>query len=199
MSTFIEFSDETFSATYNILKGKCKNACKNFAILKVAFASEEIALLYSKAIEKHNHAFVTNNYCDSGVDLFIPDNSVFDKELEPRFVDMKLKTEMVYCDVSNDAIYPSAYYLYPRSSMSKTPLILANHVGIIDAGYRGSVISAFKWVPPPSSSRPHYVVEEGTRLTQICHPTLCPIYIRVVDAEDLTSTERGSGGFGSTG
>jgi dUTP pyrophosphatase len=165
----------------------------------MAFASEEISLLYSKAVEKHNQAFIRNGYCDSGVDLFVPNNVVFDKELEAKFVDMKLKTEMVYCDVSDDAIYPTAYYLYPRSSLSKTPLILANHVGIIDAGYRGSVISAFKWAPSPNSGRAHYAVEEGTRLTQICHPTLCPIYIRVVEEDDLTDTERGSGGFGSTG
>ena len=34
------------------------------------------------------------------------------------------------------------YYLYPRSSISKTPLILANSVGIIDSGYRGNIKAA---------------------------------------------------------
>ena len=45
-----------------------------------------------------------------------------------------------------------------------------------------------------------YVVSEYTRLVQICHPSLCPIYVVLVDEEDdLSSTERGDGGFGSTG
>jgi dUTP pyrophosphatase len=195
----MEFNDETFANTYNGIKGKCKSGCKNFAILKVAFASEEIGLLYEAAIEKHNKNFINNVYCDSGFDLFVPDNAIFDKELEAKFIDMKLKAEMVYCDVSSHQICPAAYYLYPRSSLSKTPLIMGNHVGIIDAGYRGSVIGAFKWVPPPNSGKWEYAVEKGTRLVQICHPTLCPIYINVVTESELSSTERGAGGFGSTG
>ena len=199
MSSFMDFNDNTFQIVYGGMKGKCKNSCRNFAILKVAFASEEVSLLYEKAIVKHNKNFTSNIYCDSGFDLFVPENAIFDKEMEAKYVDMKLKTEMVYCDVATDQIYPAGYYLYPRSSLSKTPLIMANHVGIIDAGYRGSVIGAFKWAPPPSSGRSHYAVEEGTRLVQICHPSLCPIYIQVVTEAELSSTERGVGGFGSTG
>jgi dUTPase len=44
-----------------------------------------------------------------------------------------------------------------------------------------------------------YVVEKDVRLLQICHPSLCPIYVELVDESELSTTERGEGGFGSTG
>jgi dUTP pyrophosphatase len=191
-------NDDTFLVTYNALKGKCKNSVKNYAILKVAFASEEIALLYEKAIEKHNKSFINNVYCDSGFDLFVPENAVFENPFQTKFVDMKVKTEMVYCNVSENTGLPAAFYLYPRSSLSKTELMMANHVGIFDSGYRGSVISAFRWLPQVTGGNT-YAVEKGTRLVQICHPSLCPIYICVVNESQLSITERGIGGFGSTG
>jgi dUTPase len=36
-------------------------------------------------------------------------------------------------------------------------------------------------------------------LLQICHPSLCPIFIVFVEEDQLTTSERGAGGFGSTG
>ena len=89
---------------------------------------------------------------------------------------------------------PSAFYMYPRSSISKTPLMLANSVGIIDAGYRGNLLGAFR-----SFSSQTYFVDEYTRHLQITNPTLTPIVVQIVTANELSSTERGSGGFGSTG
>ena len=89
----------------------------------------------------------------------------------------------------------SGYYSYPRSSISKTPLMLANHVGIIDSGYRGPLIGAFRNI----ASQVPYVVEEYTRLLQICAPDLRPIIVELVEESFFEETERGSGGFGSTG
>ena len=77
MSAFMEFNDNTFSTLYTSLKGASKNGTKNFAILKVAFATEDVALLYEKAITKHNQSFTTNVYTDSGFDLFVPENATF--------------------------------------------------------------------------------------------------------------------------
>jgi len=193
------FNDNTVHDLYLRLKNYSKNTCRNFAILKVAFANENVALLYEKAIEKHNKSVLNNYYCDSGFDLFVPEDAVFEKEVESKFVDMKVKTEMVYCNVANDNLSPAAFHMYTRSSISKTPLMLANHVGIIDSGYRGSIIGAFRWFHNPTSKAQTYVVEMNTRLLQICHPTLCPIYIMVVQENELSTTERGAGGFGSTG
>ena len=86
--------------------------------------------------------------------------------------------------------------------MSKTPLMLANHTGIIDAGYRGNLIGAVRWLKDSENNNvnnPEYILERHTRLLQICHPTLCPVFVYLVEEHDLTTTERGAGGFGSTG
>jgi len=72
--------------------------------------------------------------------------------------------------------------------------MLGNHVGVIDSGYRGFLMGAFR-----NLSQTPYKVEEGVRLLQICEPSLKPIYVEMVDECELSTTERGEGGFGSTG
>ena len=88
---------------------------------------------------------------------------------------------------------PTAFYMYPRSSLSKTPLRLANSVGIIDAGYRGELMAVLDNRKTDGS----YAVGKGQRLMQICMPNLEPFQVQLVDS--LDETERGEGGFGSTG
>ena len=61
----------------------------------------------------------------------------------------------------------------------------------IDAGYRGEITAAFRHFD-------FYEYTKGQRLVQICAPNLGPIKIVALDSE-LDETERGSGGFGSTG
>jgi dUTPase len=181
---------------FSIYKNLCKsaNAINGFAILKLAIQDPELRAKYEPVIEKHNNNFLKNKFMDSGFDVFVPTKTVFDTQYQSKFIDMKIKTEMVYCNTSKDTITTCAFTAYPRSSISKTPLMLANHTGIIDSGYRGSLIGAFR-----SFSNNEYIVDEGTRLLQICHPTLCPIFVLVVDESELSSTERNDGGFGSTG
>lgn len=87
---------------------------------------------------------------------------------------------------------PSGYYLYPRSSISKTPLIMANSVGIIDHSYRGNIMAKVY-----NTSHSPYEVKRGERLFQLCMPTLEPFTVEFVD--ELDQTDRGTGGFGSTG
>jgi dUTP pyrophosphatase len=150
-------------------------------------------------VETHNLAILNNVFADSGFDLFVPDNVTFNREIESKFIDFQVKAEMVYCDVHSNRLRTCAYNIHPRSSISKTPLMLANHTGIIDAGYRGSLIGAFRWLKETNSANNYYVVESNTRLVQVCHPTLCPIYVVLVNENELSTTERGAGGFGSTG
>jgi dUTP pyrophosphatase len=87
------------------------------------------------------------------------------------------------------------FYTYARSSISKTPLRLANNQGIIDAGYRGSLIGMLDCI------KCKYYTEPYSRLLQICAPGLVPIYVEIVDTIDELgpNTLRGEGGFGSTG
>ena len=95
----------------------------------------------------------------------------------------------------NKKYEPLPYYIYPRSSISKTPLMLANHAGIIDTGYRGNLMTAVRNL----SNENNYTIEKHSRLFQICSGDLKPFFVIIVDKEDLSVTERNEGGFGSTG
>ena len=184
---------------YSNLKTNSKNGCKNFAILKLAIEDETLIANYTDRIEKHNAQFMENILADSGFDVLVPNTVKFDKLFATKFIDMNIKTEMFLCDVNTDSINPCAFNVHPRSSISKTPLILANHTGIIDSGYRGSLIGAFRCLPFFTNDiATDYTVIANTRLLQICHPTLCPIYITIVNANNLSNSVRGEGGFGST-
>lgn len=88
-----------------------------------------------------------------------------------------------------------AYWMLPRSSISKTPLRLANSVGLIDAGYRGTLLAAVDNITADP-----YSVNHGDRLFQLSSPDLLPFDdIKIVDEIPGGATLRGSGGFGSTG
>jgi len=191
----------TNRAVYNIyhgLKNVYPNTSRNFAILKICIADDDLNNIYSARIVDHNNSMINNLFADSGFDLLVPEKTIFTTEIDSKFIDMHVKGEMVYCDVTTDALTTCAYTIHPRSSISKTPLMLSNHTGIIDAGYRGSIIGAFRWLRS-NVSLSQYVVEKHTRLVQICHPILCPIFVVIVNETELSNTERGSGGFGSTG
>lgn len=121
---------------------------------------------------------------DSGVDLYAMENTVIKPfETKATLVDLG-----VAC-TSNDQ--NSGLALYPRSSISKTPLMMANHVGVIDASYRGNVKAAFR-----NLSNEPYEIQEGQRLVQICLPSLTVPKVEIV--EELNETLRGEGCFGST-
>jgi len=137
----------------------------------------------------NNNLNYTNNTSfhkgDSGFDLYTPKEIVI-KPNEVQIIDLGIQCEMLQQNVN------ISYYLYPRSSISKTPLMMANSVGIIDAGYRGNIKAAVR-----SFSNEDYIIQKNTRLFQICGPTLEPLKIQFIDK--LSRTSRGNGGFGSTG
>jgi dUTPase len=76
--------------------------------------------------------------------------------------------------------------------------MLANHTGIIDSSYRGSLMVAVKKFPTTENDN-SYRVNRFERLFQITHPSLCRIFVMLVDETELSNTKRGVGGFGSTG
>lgn len=81
--------------------------------------------------------------------------------------------------------------LFPRSSVSKTSLVLANSVGVIDSGYRGPIMFKFRY---PEEGM---VYDVGDRVGQII---ILPYpQVEFEEVEELSNTERGEGGFGSTG
>jgi len=150
---------------------------------------------YAESIKQHNNSVLNNPYPNAGFDLFFPEECVFSSS-DSKFVSMCIKCEMRIFDNNTGQWKPTGYYSYPRSSISKTPLMLANSVGIIDSGYRGPIIGAFRNI----SCKPEpYVVEKYSRLLQICAPDLRPIMVELVGENFFETTERGDGGFGSTG
>ena len=101
---------------------------------------------------------------------------------------------------------PCGFYLYPRSSLgTKTPLQMAIVLGLL-MGYRGNLGGCVKYnytsrdiasIIENPNKQIYYSIEAGQRLFQICSPTLEPFGVELVDR--LDTTNRGEGGFGSTG
>ena len=118
---------------------------------------------------------------------------------------------------------PEGYagFIFPRSSNHKSGLLLTNSVGVIDAGYRGEVTAKFatrKWITQPEKliDRIRYFIkgdysgklntqavfnkrnyEIGDRVAQM---VILPYpKVEFVEADELSDTERGTGGYGSTG
>ena len=104
-----------------------------------------------------------------------------------------LKVEPLPHGTSNEYLKTdSHFFLLPRSSIYKTGLMMANSVGVIDKSYRGE-LKAPVWSMTGNSD-----VAKGERLFQIVAPDMGWIrHIRLV--EQLPSTDRGAGGFGSSG
>jgi dUTP pyrophosphatase len=153
----------------------------------------DLKLAYLDLIEKRNAKMKQSlDFLDAGFDLLAPKNMIIESESKSIKFDHEIKCSAFF--KTNNYEYFTGYYLYPRSSISKTKLRLANSVGIIDAGYRGNLIAAFDSLGGES-------VNKFDRLVQICGPNLCPIVVKIVeDIKDLSQiTERGEGGFGSTG
>lgn len=176
--------------------GDISNTMVNNAtlLLYVNRSDEKLVELYNEHVKKHNTSIAQNDFPNSGFDIFIPDNITFNSSSDSTFVDLGIKCEMIYNDFSSKKSTNCGFYVFPRSSISKTPLILSNHTGIIDSGYRGFLIGAFR-----NFDKTPYVVEKHTRLLQICHPSLCPIVVKMVFEDELSKTLRQDGRFGSTG
>jgi dUTP pyrophosphatase len=165
----------------------------NYAVLKlfVSNNSQELYDLYTKKAKEHNDANNENAHFNAGFDLFVPESTTVNKG-SVAFIKMGVKAEMVGSDGS-----VLSYYMYPRSSISKTPLMVANHVGIIDSGYRGELTGAFRHIGHEDNA---YLVEKHNRLMQVCAPSLLPLYVYICKKEeDISGSVRGEGGFGSTG
>ena len=137
---------------------------------------------YSKVIynmyKNHKHF----HQGDAGLDVYI----VEDQIINPG------ETTRIKLGISCENVDKKAYFLMPRSSISKTPLRLANSVGLIDAGYRGEIMAAVDNI----KDNPHRL-EVGQRLFQIVAMDGSEIQFDLTDV--LSQTSRGNDGFGSTG
>ena len=84
--------------------------------------------------------------------------------------------------------------IFPRSSNSKTDLYLTNHVGVVDSGYRGEIMFKFRPINGLLNAKVFQVGDRVGQLIILPYPT-----IMFEETEELSDSDRGAGGFGSTG
>jgi deoxyuridine 5'-triphosphate nucleotidohydrolase len=153
-----------------------------------------------------SYATTNRSNDNAGVDLYSVEDykvsSVFDERHNPppkaiHLLDLGTRARLVKVTPVDDCNHVEEevhYYMYPRSSMYKSGIMLANSVGIIDRTYRGTL----KALVTNLNEHTYPNVVAGTRVTQIVAPDMGHIReIKIVDS--LPETTRGSGGFGSTG
>jgi dUTP pyrophosphatase len=180
------------------------NAFGEVMVLKLYINNDNDILhnLYNQKVNQHNATLLNmcsvpyqNRFIDSGFDLYTPYNSQF-TSTAVNCIDFQVKCSAVLHTQLGQR--NTGYYIYPRSSLAKSNLRLANSVGIIDSGYRGNIMGLFDYVGDRLTT--YNPVQGYERIVQVCSPTLGPIYVELVNSElDLGFTERGNNGFGSTG
>jgi len=151
-------------------------------ILRVVPNNEDIANLY----KNHSHY----NEGDSGIDLFCSEDIII-KAGETKKIKFDISCEIV-CKNNND-LYNISYYLLPRSSIVKTPLRMANSIGLIDAYYRDNICAVVDNIKDFD-----FEVKKGTRLFQLVVPSLKPFNKLEVSNKFLNPNKNRNGGFGST-
>ena len=167
----------------------------------------ELRNQYVAAAANHNNKILNpdNKYLDAGFDLLVP-RDCFTPTYPSSTPQLKLDFTVICAATmvtDGGKNYNTGFYMDPRSSISKTCLRLANSRGIIDSGYRGPLIGVFDIMNTTNNSNQNLnlLVRRHDRVTQICAPGLEPILVEIVSyLEELGErTERGAGGFGSTG
>jgi dUTP pyrophosphatase len=145
----------------------------------------ELFVLPNPDVAKY-YTTTTLNGDNAGVDLYLPTKVSFEPG-EKKLVSMGVRAVVIEGDSLRH------YWMLPRSSISKTGLMMLNSVGVIDKTYRGELM-AFLWNTRPTP----VVIEAGNRLVQIVAGDMSDITaVNVVDR--LPESSRGEGGFGSTG
>ena len=187
-------SSQLEELTKNILDKYSK-----YMLLKIFIDSSDTELInkYKEAIKNHhmkNLQINDANYVDAGFDLFNPELQKFTSKNVNK-LDYKIICSAQIMGINVNP-YNTGFYMYPRSSISKSNIRLANNVGIIDAGYRGHLMGMFD-----VTYTDEVTISKFDRHLQICAPGLIPIIPEMVNSlDDLgEKTLRGEGGFGSTG
>ena len=90
--------------------------------------------------------------------------------------------------------------LFPRSSNRKTDAYMCNHVGVVDSGYRGDIMFSFKNRDKieadviPSLVKPYEIGDKIGQIIIVPYPK-----VSFLEVNELSASERGTGGHGSTG
>lgn len=130
------------------------------------------------------------NGTDAGWDIVAIDNGTTKKDEFGNVLYIQYRTGL--------AIQPDNGFhteLFPRSSVTKTNVFLANSIGLIDEGYRGEIMVRFKSASPVMAHPVGY--SKGDKIAQLV--VRKTIRANFVEVDELFDTERGDGGFGSSG
>ena len=126
-----------------------------------------------------------------------PENAGFDltaaEDCSADFHYLRLGVKAVLLDEFKRPVH---YWLLPRSSFAKTGYVMANSVGVIDKSYRGELKAPIRKVAAGEG------IKEGNRYFQVVAPNMKPIHSVTYTKESLAQlypSNRGEGGFGSTG
>lgn len=124
------------------------------------------------------------NKTDAGADLYACSISLDEKDNIVYNTGLSFEIPKGYCGI-----------ITPRSSCSKMDLVMPNSVGVIDSDYRGEVKVVYK--PTQRDDRLTEFYDIGDRIAQML---IVPIELaEFEEVDELSKTNRGSGGFGSTG
>ncbi len=135
---------------------------------------------------------------DAGIDLFIT-NDVTIGPKETKLVNLKIKCQsksFTWCFwkwLKGSFFKYHSYFLIPRSSISKTPLILRNSIGLIDKAYTGYLQAALY-----NTSEHPFTLKKGERYLQLANGDLSKAALEI-GTHEIRQTSRANGGFGSTG
>lgn len=125
---------------------------------------------------------------DAGFDLYCCD-----------FVIDWAKQELV-CRTGIAVEIPEGYagLIFPRSSISNKPLLLHNSVGVVDSGYTGEITAKFIITDPRAflqeDENKYHVGDRIAQMVILPYPE-----IEFEETDELAASERGAGGYGSTG
>lgn len=133
---------------------------------------------------------------DKASDLFKKHETDAGFDLTATRIELDIKNQVMEYGTDIAVAIPENHVglIFPRSSIYKTSQSLVNSVGVIDSDYRGEILFKFR-VNPGEATLPKYKV--GDRIGQL---VVVPLYTGKVElVNELDDTNRGNGGFGSTG
>ena len=119
-----------------------------------------------------------------------------DAGMDVTAISMKMTEDYIEYDTGLQFQLPAGYVMliFPRSSNSKKDLLMCNSVGVLDAGYTGNLKFRFKLTTMGYTEK---IYNPGDKIGQII---ILPYpEINFIETEEFDETDRGSGGFGSTG
>ena len=142
--------------------------------------------MYTLKVKKLNEDAIIPNFAhkgDAGMDLYSIEKVIIPKN----------ETRLIKTGISIDLPHMTEALVRPRSGLAlKYSITVLNSPGTIDEGYRGEI-----GVILINHGKEDFVVEKHMKIAQM---VIKPIYeIHIEEVKDLSDTERGNGGFGSTG